>query len=182
MENQRPIFRRAPLGFTLIESLVVVAILALLMSVALPSFNTVVRKFRLNAAASALSASLQQARSEAIKANSRVLVCPKRLWVNSCTSTSDWAVNGWIVCYDLDGDDQCDASSAQYANPIIVSQGFDAELLSITGPQYIRFNPDGTQGPMSAATAVLTLRGAWSDAVDLPATVSASGLVKVQRP
>ena len=170
-------------GFTLIESLVVVAIVATLLSVALPSFNTMVRKFRLNAVVSTLSASLQQPRSEAIKTNGRVLVCPRDASSDACTQSTDWARNGWIVCYDLNGNDRCDASTALLPNPVLVAQGIDSELVSVTGPAtFIRFNPDGTQGAAGASTVDISVRGTWSGAPELPASVTASGQIKVTKP
>lgn len=61
-----PKFRQA-LGFTLIESAVVVGIIAITLSVGLPSFQTTITTNHLNASANDLVTALQMARSESIK-------------------------------------------------------------------------------------------------------------------
>lgn len=56
-------------GLTLLELIVVVAILALLMGVAVPSMHEMLDRNRLKAAAQAIAEDLQWARSEAVKRN-----------------------------------------------------------------------------------------------------------------
>ncbi|HEY8099070.1 MAG TPA: GspH/FimT family pseudopilin [Methylobacter sp.] len=56
-------------GFTMIELLVVVAIIAILVAMAVPSFSTVFDKQRITSATEAVLADLRWARSEAIKRN-----------------------------------------------------------------------------------------------------------------
>lgn len=90
-------FRRVLAGFTLIELLVVVAIAAILVALAAPSFSDMMRRNRLSAAASALQVSLSLARSEAVKrgADARVTVAAN-------TTAGAWT-NGWTVFVDGTG-------------------------------------------------------------------------------
>lgn len=74
-------------GFSLIELMVVVVVLAILATIAVPSFQELIAAQRVRAAASALYESLLLARSEAIKRNSSVTLL---------ANSSDLA-NGWSV-------------------------------------------------------------------------------------
>lgn len=78
----------APLrGFSMVELMVVVAIVAVLASVAAPSFRSLIADQRVKAAAGELHASLTLARSEAMKRSASVTLAPK---------SSSW-VNGWQI-------------------------------------------------------------------------------------
>jgi prepilin-type N-terminal cleavage/methylation domain-containing protein len=63
---------RTPKGFTLIEVMVAVAILAILVTLAAPSFNSFIDKYRVKRAADSISAFLVNTKSEAIKRNKTV--------------------------------------------------------------------------------------------------------------
>lgn len=63
-------------GFTLIELLIVVSIAGILAAIAIPSFNSLMEKQRVNNAGFELFSILSLARSEAIKRNCDVLVTP----------------------------------------------------------------------------------------------------------
>lgn len=65
---------RSNTGFTLIEMIATVAVLAVLVTVGIPSFQETIDKRRLTGAAEQLQADLQYARSEAIKRNGNVFV------------------------------------------------------------------------------------------------------------
>jgi prepilin-type N-terminal cleavage/methylation domain-containing protein len=61
-------------GLTLMELMVTVAILAILVALAMPSFNAFVAKGRLSGAAEALAQDLQLAKSEALRRNADVTI------------------------------------------------------------------------------------------------------------
>ena len=65
---------RTHIGFTLIEMIATVAVLAILVTVGIPSFQETIDKRRLTGAAEQLYGDLQYARSEAIKRNANVFV------------------------------------------------------------------------------------------------------------
>lgn len=81
-------------GFTLIEMLVAIAIAAILLAVAVPSFSAANLSSRLRASSTDLIASAQLARAEAIKRNGIVNLCPSADGT-SC-SPGGWE-QGWIV-------------------------------------------------------------------------------------
>ena len=81
-------FARAPAGFTLVELMVVVSVLALLASLAAPSMGRIIAAQRVKSSASNLHLALLKARSEAIKRNSAVTLEP--------VTGSNWA-SGWNI-------------------------------------------------------------------------------------
>lgn len=64
------------MGFSLVEMMVAVSIMAILASVAIPSFQSMIRNQRVKSASFELFASLMVARSEAIKRNTDVTITP----------------------------------------------------------------------------------------------------------
>lgn len=65
---------RSAAGFTLIELMVVIAILAIVLSIGVPSFTNMVKNNRLTSAANDMVAMLQFARSEAVRRGRNVQV------------------------------------------------------------------------------------------------------------
>ena len=71
----RPARLAAVRGFTLVELMVTVAVAAVLLAIAVPSFTSIVNSSRLTAQANEVVAALQSARMEAVRRNARVSVC-----------------------------------------------------------------------------------------------------------
>lgn len=91
--------RFAVRGFTLMELLVTLAIMALLLALAMPSFKSSIDSNRRTTYANQLVEDLNLARSEAIKRNKKVVVCASSGGTSCITAPgapSDWTV-GWIV-------------------------------------------------------------------------------------
>jgi type IV fimbrial biogenesis protein FimT len=59
-------------GFSLVELMVVVAVIGILLATGLPSFNTWIQNTKIRTAAEAVVSGLQSARAEAIRRNARV--------------------------------------------------------------------------------------------------------------
>lgn len=172
---------RRQVGFTMIEILMAVAIAAILAMVAVPSLTGFTRNNKLNAINTSLVASLQQGRSEAIKLNRGVLVCPANTTHNDCNATTDWGINGWLVCYDVNNNMGCDASTTALPNPIKVENKVDATFAAVTGPSTpIRFGPSGSLST-GVSAAALSITGTWSGATAMGVTVATTGLIKGTR-
>ena len=90
-------------GFTLVELMVAVLVLAVLVTLAVPSFNNAALSGKLGGFANDLVAGAQLARSEAIKRNVNVTLCASEDG-ETCGTTAGWEV-GWIVIADTDPDD-----------------------------------------------------------------------------
>ncbi len=67
--------RSAAQGFTLIELMITVSLVAVVFAVGLPSFNTFIREIRLDSATDVFYAQILAARSEAVKRGGTVILC-----------------------------------------------------------------------------------------------------------
>jgi type IV fimbrial biogenesis protein FimT len=88
-------------GFTIIELMVALAVLAILVTLIAPNFNDATLSARLNGFASSLVASAQVARSEAIKRNATIALCTSTDG-ETCDGSGDWE-QGWIVVNQATG-------------------------------------------------------------------------------
>jgi len=89
-------------GFTMLELVVVMSIVAILMAIAIPSYRYVTNGNRIAAEINGLLGDLQYARGEAIKEGQTVTVCVSSNG-SACTGGTNWQ-NGWIVFSDVNSD------------------------------------------------------------------------------
>lgn len=92
-------------GFTLVELMIVIAVAAVLLAIALPSFQSVLRSNRVATATNEMIATLSLARGEAIRNATGAAVCPSG---DGESCGNDWA-SGWIIWADHDDDGVLDA-------------------------------------------------------------------------
>jgi type IV fimbrial biogenesis protein FimT len=118
--TRRPIcffWKPAMIGFSLIELMVTIAVLAIVLSIAAPSFQAFVRNNRMTSVANELVSALNLARSEAVRRGKTVTVCQSdaNAATPSCNGTS-WT-DGWLVFVGTAG-----AGDDDSANHIKVGQ------------------------------------------------------------
>ena len=97
-------------GFTAVELMVVVSIVAILAALAAPSFKSLIERWRVRDVAEAMESSYYAARSEAIKRGGNIVI-QRRASAGQCTAgtNDDWSC-GWEVGIDADGNGAIDAN------------------------------------------------------------------------
>jgi type IV fimbrial biogenesis protein FimT len=99
--------RTLALGLSLLELLVVLGLVGVLASLAVPSMGALLLKRAVQHSAQALVDDLRLARSEAVKRAHTVVMCSS-LDGQACSASAAW-LEGWIVFADRDGDWRLDA-------------------------------------------------------------------------
>jgi type IV fimbrial biogenesis protein FimT len=141
-------------GATLLELMVVLAVSAILLGIGVPSFIGLANSSRLTSATNELVSSLHLARSEAIKRNSRTVMCTSATGT-SCVASGGWQ-QGWLVFHDVNNNAVLDAGEAV----ILARQAQPAGLL-LTGnahvSKYVSYSPSGATKLISGAFQAGTL-------------------------
>ncbi len=92
-------------GFTLVELMIALAVAAVLLGLAVPSFREMVIQNRLTSSANEFMATLNFARSEAIRRGQSVWLC-KSLDGATCQVGGNKWETGWLVFLDKNGDEK----------------------------------------------------------------------------
>lgn len=133
--------RRGVSGFTLIELLVVVVIAALLLAVAVPSFSDAFERNRIVSQANDVTAAFAFARSEALRSNREVRICPSNAAQDACAE--NWADGGWLVWRDANSDDTLDAAEILRVGQVSTRDSLAVVNAGGTVVDDIRFNQRG---------------------------------------
>jgi type IV fimbrial biogenesis protein FimT len=137
-------------GFTIIELMLTITVLAVLLGLAVPSFLETVRNNRLISQNNEFIGALNFTRSEAVKRSNPVSMCASADNV-TCTGSTDWGT-GWIIFEDLDANGDAGATE-----PVLqVAPAIQNEFtLVATNRAFVRF---GSSGMTSGAEIFSLLR------------------------
>jgi type IV fimbrial biogenesis protein FimT len=131
-------------GFTLIEVMVSLAILGILASLAAPSFSESIKRYRVNAIKDDLIASMQAARSEAIRRGTPVILLRLTGCGAEAGDSDSWSC-GWQTVVDADSNGSASATEIAAALQVTtVPAGYDVMHTGL-GAQVI-FNRWGQAG------------------------------------
>lgn len=117
-------------GFTLIELIVTVSMVAILMSIAVPSFKKMIDDNRLSTGTNELVSALILARSEALKRSQNVTVCAST--DQTTCSGKDFAA-GWLVFVDCGTAGTKDSNSDCNGNGDFTEYGIDDDPIIKAG-------------------------------------------------
>jgi type IV fimbrial biogenesis protein FimT len=106
-------------AFTLMELMIVVALIAILAAMAAPSFNEIIKNNRLTSQVNDFIASINLARSEAIKRNQNVIIC-RSANGTSCAASDGWE-QGWVVYADANNNTDLDVGEELRIYPALAA-------------------------------------------------------------
>ncbi|MFI8482568.1 GspH/FimT family pseudopilin [Pseudomonas sp. NPDC078700] len=162
-------------GFTLVELMVTVAVLAIFAAIAVPSMSSLIQSNRVQGAADEFLSQLQYARSEAILRNRVVTV------ENTSGTTGEWS-KGIRIYASASRTPNTAYSQTTDGNPLREHSGFNQTGLSIrsSAAQYISFRPNGTL----ATPAELQLTACFDNktAKAKQVSIQPSGRIKLNAP
>lgn len=168
-------------GFTLIELMVTVAVMAALLPIAFTGLGDAMTSIKLTSASNMLLSHIHHARSEAIKRNSRVVLC-KSSDGASCAQTGGWE-QGWIIFHDANNN-----GAREEAEIIIQREAALTGELKFTGnlnvARYLSFAPSGATRMVGGGyqLGTLTLCRQSTEAGEArQITFNAAGRARVQR-
>ena len=129
-----------PRGYTLVELLAALAIAALLLLLAGATLGTWIPRYQQRNAAAALALALQSARSEALRRNERVDLCPS-VDGSTCDPAGRWEA-GWLTFVDEDGNGRRDP-----AEPLVSVAAPAGAKITVSGnrpvARYVSYTPYG---------------------------------------
>lgn len=138
--------QRENTGLTLIEVMVVVAMISILSLLAIPSFRALVQRYRISGESEKLYTTLQYARTESIKRNTTVFV--------SFATGDDW-------CYGVNTGSACDCTTPSSCDLGVSAASDTGQIsLSATGLTSNAFSFESTHGGANGTvTVTMTLFG-----------------------
>ncbi|MBL0457607.1 type IVa pilus pseudopilin TppE [Aeromonas enteropelogenes] len=134
-------------GFSLVELMVTIALVSLLLTLGVPSFNSLLRSMTLNTQANNFVAAINLARSEAIRRNAAVT-----LSASAENLTQHHWEAGWQIWVDGNGNGRLDNGELLRGFP-------DMETGTLSSnTSLLRFSGDGFLDGRSQASQVFALR------------------------
>ncbi len=170
-------------GFTLLELMVTIAIAVVLLTLAAPSFQELIRNNRTTTQANELITAFNLSRSEAIEQSEIITVCSSTDQIK-CAGSKDWAT-GWIVFTDKNGDqirDGANCGSATIDDCLIRVWGpVSGSAILTASASFIEFTIEGLVNPSLTQTFTLKASSSCGTNDKRVITVTATGRTGVDK-
>ena len=171
-------YRPAASGLTLLEALVSLALGGILLMLGVPAYRAWIADLEMRDRIEALVVTMGRARSEAIKRQTRVALCPSGDG-RSCASGGRWE-RGWIVFADVNDDGDRDTDET-----ILAVEPASRPGITIRGnrpvSQYISYTYYGMTRMTNGALQMGTLTVCRSGSKQVDVVLANGGRVRVDR-
>jgi type IV fimbrial biogenesis protein FimT len=168
-------------GFTIIELMVTLGVVAILIAVAVPSFSSMVKGNRLSTQVNMVMADIHLARSESVKRGVRVIMCRSaspNITTPTCSgNTQDWST-GYLVFTGEDGN-----NTYQAGTDTLIRRGQPAQdgvdlHTTATWDNNLEINPNGTLN--EDGTAIMAVCDDRNEAHGKQITIPLSGVPRMK--
>lgn len=157
-------------GFTLLQTLIVLAVVPILLGIAIPTYADTAASIRVAAARTAMVESILQSSRQAVVLSDHVVLCPVDNG-SSCLDGTEWT-SGWIAFVDTNGDrTRSPIESIVLRQPALAGP---VRMHSTQGRKRIVFQPKGHAAgsnvtftlcagskPRHASTLIVANSGLW---------------------
>jgi type IV fimbrial biogenesis protein FimT len=168
-------------GFTIIELMVTMGVVAIMLSVAVPSISSMVKGNRLSTQINMVMADIHLARSESVKRGVRVIMCRSanpNITTPACGGTTqDWST-GYLIFTGEDGN-----NTYQAGTDTLIRRGQPAQdgvdmHTSSTWNNTLEINPSGTLN--EGGTAIMAVCDERNEEYGKQITIPLSGIPRMK--
>lgn len=165
------------IGFTLVEVMVSIAILGVLIAIAIPSFSNTIKRYRINAIRDELTASLQLARSEAIRRGVQIIIARQTVnCIFDVPDSQDWHC-GWYLVVDSNNNGNVNASEEVIQNTVLPA-GYMLGHPNAGSPSKIIANRWGQISPLANRFVISPIATGVADPETMTICIGSGGKIR----